>query len=57
MRRLRRLAVAAALAATIAACSGTEPCPEPVSHRHCCTDCASAVCVSCCAFYGGCCGG
>ncbi|MDE0648952.1 MAG: hypothetical protein OXI12_01235 [Gammaproteobacteria bacterium] len=29
---------------------------DDLGRSHCCTDCASAVCVSCCAFYGGCCG-
>ena len=54
---MRRLFAAMVIAAAIAAgCSGSEPCPTSVDSRHCCTDCASAVCVSCCAFYGGCCG-
>ena len=60
--------IIAALAVVVAALSfgwtathdhPSEDCqgPEPgLEHRHCCTDCASAVCVSCCAFYGGCCG-
>lgn len=36
------------------------PTPDPnltgVGRGHCCTDCASADCIACCAFYGGCCG-
>ncbi len=56
--------IIAALAVVVAAASLTwtathdhapEPCHD-VGHGHCCSDCASAVCLSCCAFYGGCCG-
>ncbi len=49
----RIIAALAVVAAASLTWTATDHAPEPchdVGHGHCCSDCASAVCLSCCAF-------